>query len=393
MRCTARRRKGESTAPNPDTTELQAARFEAILRTARDAIVSIDRTGRITLFNRAAEDIFGFTADEVLGQDVVVLMPSPYREEHGDYLRAYEETGVPKAIGRIRTVEGLRKSGETFPMELSVSEVRVADEVLYTAVIRDVSERHRAEKELARLRRLSEQSQRLADIGALTAKIVHDLANPLAALSMVSQGILRRIDRSPEARVETIRPQAERVVTTAQRLDALLAEFKDFARGQRLEVGDVDLATLLAAVEAFWEAEANAAGVTLEVELPTQPVVLRGDREKLHRVFDNLLKNAIDAIGGGGGSIRVRAAEDDAGGVRVRVQDTGPGIPADIDVFALFESTKPEGTGLGLAICRQIVEGHGGTISAGSLPSGGAVFEVDLPRHGPPHGSETLVES
>ena len=363
------------------------------MRTARDAIVSIDRTGRITLFNRAAEDIFEFTADEVLGQDVAVLMPSPYREEHAGYLRSYQETGVAKAIGRIRTVEGLRKSGETFPMELSVSEVRVADEILYTAVIRDVSERHRAESELARLRRLSEQSQRLADIGALTAKIVHDLANPLAALSMVSQGILRRIDRSPEERVETIRPQAERVVTTAQRLDALLAEFKDFARGQRLEMGDVDLAELLGAVEAFWEAEANASGVTLQVEVPAEPVVFRGDREKLHRVFDNLLKNAIDAIGEEGGSIVLGAVQEDGGQVRVRVRDTGPGIPAGIDVFALFESTKAEGTGLGLAICRQIVEAHGGTISAGSLPGGGAVFEVDLPRHGSAYGEETLVES
>jgi PAS domain S-box-containing protein len=106
------------------TLQLQEVRWQAILNTARDAIIGIDPTGRVTLFNHAAEEIFGYTAAEVLGQNVTRLMPSPYREEHDAYLAAYRATGVAKAIGRIREVTGRRKNGDVFPMELSVSEAR-----------------------------------------------------------------------------------------------------------------------------------------------------------------------------------------------------------------------------------------------------------------------------
>lgn len=369
--------------------EVQAARFEAILTTARDAIISINGDGDITLFNTAAEGIFGFGREEVLGRNVSILMPPPYREEHDGYIRSYQRTRQARAIGQIRKVEGLRKNGERFPMELSVSEVRVGDEVLYTAVIRDVAERRRNQLELERLRVLSLQRQRLADIGALTAKIVHDLANPLAALSMVSQGILRRIERSAEAPIETVRSQAERLVATAQRLDALLGEFKDFARGQRLELQDVDIGGLLRAVEQFWKPEAARLGVELVVDTPDLPVSLRADSEKLHRVFDNLVRNALDALDGvdGAGRIEVTVGAMPGGRIRIRFTDSGPGLPEGIDVFALFETTKSTGTGLGLPICRQILAAHGGEISV-ARPDGsadrGATFHIDLPLHGPP---------
>ncbi len=363
--------------------EVQAARFEAILTTARDAIISINGDGLITLFNRAAESIFEFPASEVLGKNVSMLMPSPYREDHDRYLRSYQETGEARAIGRIRKVEGQRKSGETFPMELSVSEVRVGEEILYTAVIRDMAERQRAQAEMDRLRLLSRQRERLADIGALASKIVHDLANPLAALSMVSQGILRRIERAPEAAIETVRGQAERLVGTAQRLDALLGEFKDFARGQRLDFQDVDVAGLLRTVEEFWKPEAIRNGVVLDVQGPAEAVSLRADAEKLHRVFDNLVKNALDAIDGPG-RIEIRVEPAAAGRVRIRLADSGPGLPEGVDVFALFETTKAGGTGLGLPICRQILVAHGGDISVDKGDSAGAVFQIDLPLHGTP---------
>ena len=397
--CPARTRHGSATGNGlakhdaSHAIEVQAARFEAILATARDAIISINGDGDITLFNAAAEGIFGFGRDEVLGRNVSILMPSPYREEHDGYIRSYQRTRQARAIGQIRKVEGLRKNGERFPMELSVSEVRVEDEVLYTAVIRDVAERRRNQKELDRLRTLSVQRQRLADIGALTAKIVHDLANPLAALSMVSQGILRRIERSAEAPIETVRSQAERLVATAQRLDALLGEFKDFARGQRLELQDVDIGGLLRAVEQFWKPEAARLGVELVVDVPAEPLSLRADSEKLHRVFDNLVRNALDALDGvdgvDGGAARIEVAVEPmpAARIRIRFSDSGPGLPEGIDVFALFETTKATGTGLGLPICRQILAAHGGEISvaprAGSA-GGGATFHIDLPVHGPP---------
>lgn len=366
--------------------EVQAARFEAILKTARDAIISINEGGVITLFNEAAEEIFGYSAAEAIGNNVSFLMPSPYREEHDRYIRDYQNTGVARAIGRIRKVEGQRRNGERFPMELSVSEVKAGGETLYTAVIRDVAERRRAEMELDRLRALSAQRQRLADIGALTAKIVHDLANPIAALSMVSQGIVRKIERAPETAIETIRSQAGRLVATAGRLDSLLGEFKDFARGQRLELQDVDIVSLLRAVEQFWRPEADRSGVGLVVNAPEEPLLLRADADKLTRVFDNLLKNAFDAIERAPGQIEIRAERRSSGTVRIRFSDSGPGLPEGLDAFALFETTKSTGTGLGLPICKQILSAHGGDISVVTDEAGlgGAMFQIELPPDGPP---------
>ena len=129
-------------------TGIAEARWQAVVHAAQDAIISIDGDGRITSFNRAAEQIFGYAVDELLGENVKLLMPPPYHDEHDQYLRAYQETGIPKAIGRVRHVEGCRKSGEVFPLELSVSEARCGDEVLYTAILRDVTEQARAEAPL-----------------------------------------------------------------------------------------------------------------------------------------------------------------------------------------------------------------------------------------------------
>src|SRR5579862_1389520 len=167
------------------------ARWRAVLSTARDAIISIDANGLLTLYNPAAEEMFGYRAEEVIGRNVTVLMPAPYREEHGEYIARYQRTGEARAIGRIRSVQGRRKNGAVFPIELSVSESRLGEEVLYTAILRDITE----QLELRELQRAVQERTRLADVGAITAKVVHDLGNPLAALSMQAQLIMRRARR------------------------------------------------------------------------------------------------------------------------------------------------------------------------------------------------------
>ena len=176
------RRDDRSASDTLRSLQLNEARWQAILDTARDGIISIDAEGRIRAFNRSAEQIFGYEANEVLGQNVGLLMPEPYRSEHDRYLRQYAATGVRKAIGRIRAVEGRRKNGEIFPVELSVSEARAGSDLIYTAIVRDVTERRRAEAKLRELQHLAQQRERLADMGAITAEIAHDLGNPLAAL-------------------------------------------------------------------------------------------------------------------------------------------------------------------------------------------------------------------
>ncbi len=365
--------------------ELQVAdaRWQAVLATARDAIVAIDGEARITLFNPAAEAVFGYRRDEVLGRNVALLMPPPYQQEHDEYLRRYRATGVARAIGRVRTVEGRRKNGEVFPLELSVSEAHLGDELLYTAILRDVSDRRAAEDELREMQLIAAERARLADIGAITAKIVHDLGNPLAALSMQAQLILRRARRGDFAPVAPVEAPATQILQTLRRLEGLVREFNDFARDQRLNLHRIALTPFLASCVDLWLALATERGIALTVADAEPLPALRADEVMLRRILDNLIKNAIEAVPEGGGEVRLSVAAANAVTLRITVDDNGRGIPDGLDVFRLFETTKPEGTGIGLAVAKELVAAHGGTITHQPRRGGGTSFQVDLPVDGP----------
>lgn len=361
--------------------EVSDARWRAVLATARDAIISIDASGRVTLFNPAAEEVFGYRAEDVLGQNVSMLMPPPYRDEHDGYIRRYRETGQARAIGRLRSVYAQRKSGEIFPIELSVSESRVGDEVLYTAIVRDVGDR-------LELQRLVRERERLADIGAITAKIVHDLGNPLAALSMQAQLILRRARRRDFDPVTKVEQPAEQILSTIRRLEDLVHEFTDFSREQRLDIRPIDIRAFLTSCVDLWTALAAERDITLGVrDLPPLPV-LHADDVMLRRVLDNLIKNAIEAIDIGPGTVSVGAELPSPEKVRLFVEDSGPGVREGLDVFQLFETTKPAGTGIGLAVAKQLVMAHGGVIEHIPRVPHGAVFRVELPARGPRLGAD-----
>ncbi len=367
----------------PRSLQLNEARWQAILDTARDAIITIDAEGRICVFNRSAEQIFGYAASEAIGQDVGLLMPEPYRSEHGQYLRRYAATGVAKAIGRVRAVEGRRKNGEIFPLELSVSEARAGSEVIYTAIIRDVTERRRREAKLRELQHLAQQRERLADMGAITAQIAHDLGNPLAALSLQAQLILRRARRDGNQPLSTIMKPAEQILFEVRRLESLVREFMTFAGEQRLEPRKIDVPMFLQQVVDLWRPVAAAQGTRIAVNIPRNLPPLYADEEKLRRVLDNLVKNAVEAIGERSGEIFIRAEIPTPEKLRLLVEDTGPGIADGVQPFRLFETTKSDGTGLGLPVAKQVIVAHGGRIDWIAREPHGTVFRIELPLRGP----------
>jgi len=365
------------------TLGLNEARWRAVLDSVQDAIISIDQRGTVTLFNRSAERIFGYAADEVIGRNVTMLMPAPYADEHDAYIERYERTGVAKAIGRVRDVHARRRNGEIFPIELSVSDARFENERLYTAIIRDVSDRARTRAHLLELEHRVSQRERLADIGAVTAKVVHDLGNPLAAISMQAQLLIRRLRREPIAS-DLLLPTAERVLASVHRLDAVIHELTSFAREQRLDLTDVVLPDFLREIRDLWLPLTTSRAIDIVLDLPAECPPVRADEQKLRRVIENLVKNAIEAINRGPGCVSILTLPIPINEkVRISVADTGPGISPDIDVFGLFETTKPEGTGLGLAIAQQIVVAHGGSIRYEARAPTGTVFHIDLPVQGP----------
>lgn len=355
------------------------ARHRAVLDTALWAIIGIDEEGRVLSFNAAAERLFGYAAVEVIGENVIVLMPPPYRDEHGEYLRRYLATGERRIIGIGREVTGRRKDGTTFPMHLAVNDTLLEGRHLFTGVIRDLTHEKASEERERDLLKLALQNERLADIGAVTARIAHDFGNPLAGLQMTAERILRRIARDPAAPVEGVKEAAETILATAKRLDSLIGDFKEFAREQHIQLADIDLPPFLQEVVASWEPEAASRGIALTRDVESGLRAIRADRSKLQRVLDNLVKNALEAIDRGPGLVHVAVARLNEDRIRIRVEDDGPGLPADVNVFAMFETTKPNGTGLGLPICQEIIRAHGGGIDVAARHPKGTVFHVDLP--------------
>lgn len=373
LRDISERRRAEEALRHSET------RTRAIVDTAVDGIITINENGIVELFNPAAERLFGYSADEVVGRSIQMLMPESLRGAHQEQLTQYLSTGERHVIGMNREVLGRHRDGSLFPLELVVSEVFLGDQRLFTGIVRNLTERKRAEAELAELQALAQQRARLADIGAIVAKLTHELGNPLGAVSMQAQLIARRARRDPDQPLRTILKPTEQIVSAIGRLDFLIKDFMSFSREQRLDVHCIELPRFLGELAELWQPMAAERGVRLTVEVPADVPPLEADQEKLRRVLDNLMKNAFEAMDGGGGEIRVRAAVLGPEKVRLSVEDTGSGIPENVQVFRLFETTKSQGTGLGLAIAKEIVRAHGGDIQYARLEPRGTVFHVELP--------------
>lgn len=367
--------------------EAEAQRQEGWLRgliqATQDAVVSIDRRGRIVLFNPAAERIFGYAREEVCGQPVQVLMPEPYRGEHDEYLARYERTGQARAIGRIRTVTAQRKDGATFPIELSVTEITEDSDVHYAAFIRDISDKVQMQERLL-------EKERLATIGTTAAKLAHEIGNPLNGMSLAVQILKRRVARHGGAVSEQLTPHVLSLTGSINRLIQLLQEFRSLSRRQRFVFQPFSLRGLIDEVLCVEGPGYAALGVQVEHVLKEGDEVppVQGDRDKLRQVLLNLCKNAVEAMPQGG-KLTI-SAQGVGAQVLLSVADTGTGIPEGVDVFEPFVTTKEDGTGLGLPVVQQIIDAHGGVIRYVSTPGKGTKFTVVLPRADAPPAPHRL---
>jgi two-component system, LuxR family, sensor kinase FixL len=350
--------------------EGEAARWRSIVKSAVDGIVVIDSRGRIEAFNPAAERLFGYAETEVLGHNVSLLMPSPYREEHDGYIARYLATGEQKIIGIGREVVGLHRDGRTFPLNLSVGEVSVNGERKFTGILHDLSARIEMEE------RLREQTA-LARLGEMAAVIAHEVKNPLAAIRGAIQVIGGRLPQgSKDALV------VNEIVTRIDSLNDLMKDLLLFARPRQPHPGTVHVVPLIVSTADLLSADPALKGVVVHVEGTMAPIT--ADAELLQIVFLNLLMNGAQAMHGHG-TIHVRVESRD-GSCHITLRDTGPGIPYDVreKIFAPFFTTKARGTGLGLSTAKRIVEAHLGHISITCPPEGGTTVSVTLPVSGTP---------
>lgn len=313
-------------------------RERSILASALDAVVLMDREGRIVEFNPAAERMFGHSRDEVVG---------------------------------------MRKDGAEFPVELSIVPIHGDGPPVFTGFIRDITERKRAEEALVR-------SESMAAVGRLSSQVAHEINNPLT----IATGYLERI-KAKSAGDPALAEMVERVERSVARVANLTRDLLGLARTSRMEMGTVELPPLLEELRDHLRVDFENHGVRVEWQVPPGLPPIRGSGEHLRQAFMNLFLNARQAMDGGG-TLTVGGSASD-GEVRVTVADTGVGIPPDNRerLFEPFFTTKPkgEGTGLGLTICHSIVAQHRGRIEVESEPGKGSTFTVVLPATSPGEGA------
>ena len=364
------------------------ARLLAIIDFAVDAIITIDGDGVIRSVNAAAVSMFGYSAGEAVGRNVNMLMPEPYRGEHDGYLHRYQKTGEAKIIGVGREVLGRRKDGETFPIGLAVSEITTAETRLFTGIIRDITERKNAERELLAAKEAAESANRTKS--EFLANMSHELRTPLNAVIGFS-GIMKNKVFGP---LENQR-YAEYIEDIHESGKHLLAIINDILDVAAVESGNLELNSepvgLAAVVDVSVQMTAQRAKqgrvrVSNTVNADTPMVV--ADKRRMKQIVINLLSNAIKFTPEGG-EVMVSAEVDENGCLDIIVRDTGIGMDEDELITAMepFGQTdgslnrKYEGTGLGLPLTKRLVEAHGGILDIQSQPRMGTTVTVRLPAH------------
>jgi two-component system sensor kinase FixL len=344
-------------------------------------MIVIDPKGRIQSFSAAAERLFGRRAAEVLGRNVSMLMPSPYREGHDGYLERYLRTGERRIIGVGRVVVGERKDGSTFPMELAVGEMKSNDKLFFTGFIRDLTERQKTEGRLQELQAELVHISRLTAMGEMASTLAHELNQPLSAISNYLKGARRVIDGPAENAQTLVAEALDKASEQSLRAGQIISRLRNFVARGEAERKVESLSKLLEEASALALVGAKDQGVKVRFDLDTENDLVFADKVQVQQVVLNLIRNAIEAMAER--STRQLVISSSAGGdrmVQVSVSDTGTGLSADIlpQLFQPFVTTKQHGMGVGLSISKTIIEAHGGRLWAEPNPGGGTVFHLTL---------------
>lgn len=348
------------------------ARLKAVIETATDAIIALDGEGRVLLFNAGASRIFGVAVRDPVGRPLAEVVPGPARSELERRLAAARGA----APGRQAMFElRIPGNGGEIPLEIAASTLALEDGFLDILVLRDLSERRRADQEREQLQERLAESARMESLGRLVSGVAHELNNPLAAILTFSEELL----------AEQPAPAAQEALGTilaqARRARVVVRDLLSFVRRREERREATDLPALVDRTVRAFARDLEHHGVRLALSVEPGLPLLTCDPQGIEQVVTNLLDNAVRAAPGGEVSLRVGRQDN---GIAVTLEDSGPGIPTDVlpRVFEPFFTTRGtgEGTGLGLSVSLGIIQQHGGTLTAENRPGGtGARFTAWLP--------------
>ena len=354
--------------------DVSEKRQRSIVENMVDGLITIDEKGFIQSFNSAAVNLFGYSASEVIGHNIKMLMPEPYHSEHDGYLDNYHQTGNKKVIGlgASTEVEGLRKDGSIFPLELSIAEMVIAGETIFTGVVRDITER----KEMDRMK------------NEFISTVSHELRTPLTSirgsLGLLSSGTVGDLPESANEMLKIASNNTER----------LLLLINDILDIQKIESGkmsfkfeSVDLNSFIKQAITDHAEYGNQHGVTFVLGKVLDGVHVYADKDRLMQVVGNLLSNAAK-FSNHGDNVEISIATHHSDRLRISFTDYGAGIPDEFQpkLFERFTQSDSSdtrakgGTGLGLSISKVIIEKHGGLIGFVSKEGIGSTFYIELPE-------------
>jgi two-component system sensor kinase FixL len=354
--------KGNYSKQNQEMVILKNA-----VENTNEAFVTIDENHTVIFFNRAAEEIFGYSRKEVIGRDLNVIMSPRCSKNHRQAVTRYVKTRIPGRIGHETELVASRRNGTTFPASISFSVTEVNGRLFFTGIVRDMTEKQALQEQIIR-------SEKLSALGQLAAEITHEIKNPLMLIGGFAQQLIRVID--DEKHLQKLNVITDEVT----RLEKLLTDLREFHLPKTIASEKVNLKELFQEIYFMVKDDCEKKNIRTELKIDDKALLVTGDRYSLKQVFLNLFKNSMDAMEHGGVfSIQTSLIGDQ---VEITVADEGCGIPEQDKekIFSPFFTTKKHGTGLGLCISKRIIEEHAdGSLSMKSKEGKGTSFTIRLP--------------
>ncbi|HEX3983037.1 MAG TPA: PAS domain S-box protein [Acidisoma sp.] len=355
--------------------------LSSVLATVPEAMIVIDSDGIIRMFSSAAERLFGFSADEVIGQNVRLLMPPAYANKHDGYIAGCRDTNQCKVIGIERTLIGQRKDGSTFPIQLVIGEARAGDRRFFTGFVLGLTERQRTQTQLRDLQLNLLQMSRLTALGEMASTLAHELNQPLTAVVNYLQGSRMLLATRSDSALPAVRDAVNQAADQALRAGQVIKSLRDFLARGETERTVVNLPDLIREAGGLALLGAREDGIAVSFDIDPEAERVICNKVQVQQVLLNLIRNAVEAMHDCPvRQLIIASRRVDADFVELSVQDTGPGIVPEIRarLFQPFVTSKLTGMGVGLSIARTIVEAHGGRIWVEPRSEVGVAFRLTL---------------